>query len=454
LKAAPDSGKLASIKAAIARRWHDVFGLDAALCAGALDILEAALYGKASAAGKPLSRPAPAKKKTMRKVLIPSAVLLIVAAAGAFLFFQLLPFFPDPSNGKKNDSEIKDPIDDLIDDSTDDLVEDSRPVSDSDSAEVKVQNVPANVQQEKKDTGIPGPQVAAVEPGPAPDKNNAEAPMPQTAPVKPAPAVENSPFSNQEQIYASYLNTPLEKYIPAMQKRLAETRTNGVEWQTIRAEYYDAAPRFILHSKLLPGWKNSEGLNEYDFVCYRLTNPDLSYMGSYAKYRTIEFRDTLAFDSKKRLETDSAYRAVVAMATLMCDEIDYNWAGYSGYRGTAPVPLPGKRLAVCDGYTDESMRRFSALDCVVEIQKWSVPGIHTWNVLKLRDGRTLYCDVTWFDNDHIDTKTGKTTYADDYDWENITFDENLFLYGQVSYGTRDFTHASARRVLADVIRLD
>jgi hypothetical protein len=174
----------------------------------------------------------------------------------------------------------------------------------------------------------------------------------------------------------------------------------------------------------------------------------------YAKYRTIEFRDTLAFNSKKRLETDSAYRAVVETAVRICDEIDYDWAGYSGYRGVRPVPPPGKRLAVCEGYVDEGMRRFSVLDCVTEIQKWSVPGVHTWNVLKLRDGRTLYCDVTWFDNDHIDSRTGKTTYADDYDWENITFDENLFLYSQIGYGTRDFTHASARRILAGLIRLN
>jgi hypothetical protein len=99
------------------------------------------------------------------------------------------------------------------------------------------------------------------------------------------------------------------------------------------------------------------------------------------------------------------------------------------------------------------MRRLRALDCIAEIQKWSVPGVHTWNILKLKDGRTLFCDVTWFDNDHIDAKTGQTTYADDYNWENITFDEDLFLHGQVSYGTRDFTHASSRRVLKDSIHL-
>jgi hypothetical protein len=50
LKAAPDAAERASRKAAIARRLRDDHGLDISLCAEALDILEAALYGTAQAA--------------------------------------------------------------------------------------------------------------------------------------------------------------------------------------------------------------------------------------------------------------------------------------------------------------------------------------------------------------------------------------------------------------------
>jgi hypothetical protein len=416
LKPEPDAAKRAARKAALARRLRNTQGLNKKLCAEALDILEAALYGTASAARQPPGY-ASARKRGKRGAVIALAAMAAALAAATLIFFPRL-------RGIKTDTVILQPDSDIVE-------PESKNVEVA-VVETKTENVPAATSQ---------------------SRNGAESPKPPSAPAKPAPAVEKNPLSMQEQIYASYLNTPPEKYIPGMKKRIQEIQTNGVEWQTIRVEYHDAAPRFIIHQKLLPGWKNSEGLNEYDFVCLRWTNSDFSYMGSYAKYRTIEFRDTLAFESKKRLQSDSAYRDVVEAAKRICDEIDYNWAAYSGYKGAPPVPSRGKRLEVCEGYTNESMRRLSALDCVAEIQKWSVPGVHTWNILKLKDGRTLYCDVTWFDNDHIDAKTGQITYADDYDWENITFDEDLFLHGQVSYGTRDFTHASNRRVLEDSIRL-
>jgi hypothetical protein len=57
-------------------------------------------------------------------------------------------------------------------------------------------------------------------------------------------------------------------------------------------------------------------------------------------------------------------------------------------------------------------------------------------------------------NAWLSAKVIKTTYADDYNWGNITFDEDLFSHDQISYGTRNFTHASAGRVLTDAIRLN
>ncbi|GMO66153.1 MAG: hypothetical protein Ta2A_14220 [Treponemataceae bacterium] len=48
LKNAPDAGERASRKASIAQRLRDDMGLDAALCAEALDVLEAALFGGVS----------------------------------------------------------------------------------------------------------------------------------------------------------------------------------------------------------------------------------------------------------------------------------------------------------------------------------------------------------------------------------------------------------------------
>ena len=53
LKTARDPGERAARKAAIAARLRDEHGLDLALCAEALDMLEAALYGETAAASTP-----------------------------------------------------------------------------------------------------------------------------------------------------------------------------------------------------------------------------------------------------------------------------------------------------------------------------------------------------------------------------------------------------------------
>jgi hypothetical protein len=111
LKTAPDAAERAERKAAIAQRVRDEHGLDITLCAEALDILEAALYDTAPAAyQQPIQQdqpqspaqttpapvytepspvyaapenaaavPAPAKKHTLRNVLIAAAALIVVA---------------------------------------------------------------------------------------------------------------------------------------------------------------------------------------------------------------------------------------------------------------------------------------------------------------------------------------------------------------------------------------
>jgi len=249
--------------------------------------------------------------------------------------------------------------------------------------------------------------------------------------------------------YGALYNTPLEKYIPDMEKRYREIRgTNGVARQTMRARYANGGEtvQFVVHTKLLPGWHNDDGLNEYDYVCFTWDSGDLSRYGNYQKYRIREFQDKLSFDSKKRLSTDNAYAQVVTAALRICDTTDYNWAGFSAYKGAKPKPTPGMALAVCAGYAKAGQSAFLNLDCVQSVENWHTSS-HEWNVLNLTDGRRLYVDVTWFDNDHIDEKTGRTTYADDYNWANITFDEELFNYGEIAYGG-GFSHASSSKQLA------
>jgi len=85
------------------------------------------------------------------------------------------------------------------------------------------------------------------------------------------------------------------------------------------------------------------------------------------------------------------------------------------------------------------MEKVLELNSVSAVQKWTSEG-HSWNVLKLTDGRTLYFDLTWFDNEYINYETGEIHQTDDYDWKNITFYEHLFRFSNIGYETNVFHH--------------
>jgi hypothetical protein len=78
------------------------------------------------------------------------------------------------------------------------------------------------------------------------------------------------------------------------------------------------------------------------------------------------------------------------------------------------------------------MERAIKLESVQSVQHWratpdtGAPGAHSWNIIKLVDGRTLYCDVTAFATNRINSETGEVYHAADYRWHKITFDEQEF----------------------------
>ena len=169
--------------------------------------------------------------------------------------------------------------------------------------------------------------------------------------------------------------------------------------------------------------------------------------GEYAKYRTLRYKWELKKESDRLYKTDPAYRAVIDVAKQMCKEIEYDWANFSGYRAAPVIRTPGMVYYVCDGYADAAMERLLSIDYVQTVEKWSSES-HAWNNVIFKDGRRLYVDVTWFDNEHINHDTGRIYETDDYDWENITFNRDLFEHSNVGYGTKVFPHASPQRRLA------
>jgi hypothetical protein len=165
--------------------------------------------------------------------------------------------------------------------------------------------------------------------------------------------------------------------------------------------------------------------------------------GEHAHYHTLRFNYEYSLYAQNLLKTDRAFAEIIAFAKQLSAEIEYDWASFSAYRGSPVKPTPGLRRAVCDGYATEVMEKVLKLPSVQAVQRWSGPN-HAWNVLKLVDGRTLYFDLTWFDNEHINHETGEIYQTDDYDWENITFYEHLFRFSNVGYGSGQFAHNMGR----------
>jgi hypothetical protein len=166
---------------------------------------------------------------------------------------------------------------------------------------------------------------------------------------------------------------------------------------------------------------------------------NLQSYGQYAKYQTLKFKYDLKREAEYLVENDPVFAEVINFAKQLCHEIEYDWTNFDGYQGAKPIRTPGMNYAVCDGYANEAMDKVLLLNCVKSVEKWTSPG-HAWNVINLADGRTLYFDSTWFDNEHIDAATGEIFQTDDYGWANITFNEGLFRHSNIGYGTEIFCH--------------
>jgi hypothetical protein len=186
-----------------------------------------------------------------------------------------------------------------------------------------------------------------------------------------------------------------------------------------------------------PGYVGAGTKKLWGTVTY--SGGNLQSYGQYAKYQTLKFKYDLKREAEYLVANDPVFAEVINFAKQLCREIEYDWTNFSGYQGAKPIKTPGMKYAVCDGYANEVMDKVLSLNCVKSVEKWTSPG-HAWNVINLADGRTLYFDSTWFDNEHIDAATGEIYQTDDYRWANITFNEDLFRHSNIGYGTKIFHH--------------
>ncbi|MGR5522005.1 hypothetical protein [Vibrio sp. PNB22_4_2] len=187
------------------------------------------------------------------------------------------------------------------------------------------------------------------------------------------------------------------------------------------------------------GQRKTWGKNAY------YSGGQLSGSGTHSNYRSFKSSYDIKLLAEYLLENDPAYAEVINFAKQLSNEIEYDWTNFSAYQGAKPSRTPGKRYAVCSGYSSEVMAKVLELEYVSSVEEWASPN-HSWNVITLVDGRRLYLDVTWFDNEHINHETGEIIETSDYGWANITFDQDVFNYTDISYGTEDFTHAHGQLV--------
>jgi hypothetical protein len=267
-------------------------------------------------------------------------------------------------------------------------------------------------------------------------------------PVKPSTTPQTS-APQQQNLKSTYYGVNLEEFPPNVREWIVNTGFPKQKMEgpamtnpTLRAWWSEDNNAVLFEAAYIVanGYEGAGNRKVWgQGAAYRGSGNIYDMYGEYAKYHTLRYNWELKQEVERLLREDSAYAEVIAFAKQLCSEIEYDWASFSGYTGSKVIPTPGLRRHVCDGYANEVMDKVLALKSVRAVQKWSSPG-HAWNVLQLVDGRTLYFDLTWFDNEHINHETGRVYQTDDYRWENITFDRELFYHSNVGYGTRVFHH--------------
>ncbi len=166
-------------------------------------------------------------------------------------------------------------------------------------------------------------------------------------------------------------------------------------------------------------WLNIEGSIGNNEILYTITRKQYDE----AEYRMEERRK------------EPVFREIEEIVYQIAKDIDYDFE--SAYGIKVKYRNPNVKKAVCDGYADAVSEAFKNHPYIAKIEKWSsIIGNHAWNVLILKDGRKLYCDVTWYEGQSIDAD-GYVSDVPEKNTVNLTFDINEFnsLGGAVDNST-------------------
>jgi len=135
----------------------------------------------------------------------------------------------------------------------------------------------------------------------------------------------------------------------------------------------------------------------------------------------------LADESQFSMEQRRRYPVFVEIEKVVLQIAkEYQYDFESAYGISVKYRNPNVKKAVCGGYSDAVAEVFANHPLVNKVEKWSSSkGNHAWNVLILKNGRKLYCDVTWYQGNDIDEE-GYVVDVPAQNPVNLTFDLDEF----------------------------
>ena len=131
--------------------------------------------------------------------------------------------------------------------------------------------------------------------------------------------------------------------------------------------------------------------------------------------------DLSYFKMQKNLKNDSVFKEIAVIVDKIAYEYDYDFSIY----GLSPKYYDETvKKGVCESYAKATVEEFKEHPLIEDVEYWS-GGNHAWNVLVLKDGRRLYCDITWYDGNKID-ESGYVVHTPSKTPYCLTFDINDF----------------------------
>jgi hypothetical protein len=142
--------------------------------------------------------------------------------------------------------------------------------------------------------------------------------------------------------------------------------------------------------------------------------------------RNVGWDTVELLSTKEWYANDPDYRRVVDIIEReVITKLQYDWDSYLSGRSRSYLESIDIGLGICDIYARLTSDVLTAAGYKVEL--WSSPGRHSWNHVIMPDGRTLYIDTTWYDNNYENHPTNSA--PDFYGPWYITYDKNLFERG-------------------------